>query len=123
MFIQQRKSVLKEAASHKRTGYIKRDNKMLNVARFLNSRPEKGARVIDALKELEKKYVVSQDYNDIYEILIEMCKFKWTTEDVHGRTKIYKITDAGKDAVHKALELIQTNHPLGNLDAFRGLVS
>jgi DNA-binding PadR family transcriptional regulator len=36
-------------------------------------------------------------------------------------TKIYKITDAGKEAVHKALDLIQTNHPLGNLDAFRGL--
>ncbi len=51
-----------------------------------------------------------------------MCNFKWTTEDVHGRTKIYKITDSGKEAVHKALDLIQTNHPLRNLDAFRGLV-
>jgi DNA-binding PadR family transcriptional regulator len=95
---------------------------MLNVARFLNSRPEKGARVTDALNELQKIYVIAQDYNDIQEIMSQMCNFKWTTEDVHGRTKIYKITDAGKEAVHKALDLIQTNHPLGNLDAFRGLV-
>jgi DNA-binding PadR family transcriptional regulator len=121
LFIQRRKSLLKEAASHKRTGYIKRDNKMLNVARFLNSRPEKGARVTDALNELQKIYWVTQDYNDIQEIMIEMCKAKWTTEDIHGRTKIYKITNAGKEAVHKALDLVQTNHPLGNLDAFKGL--
>ena len=68
--------------------------------------------------------MVAQDYNDIQEIMIQMCKFTspWTTEDVHGRTKIYKITHAGKEAVHKALDLIQTSHPLGNLDAFKGLV-
>ena len=95
---------------------------MLKVAKFLNSRPEKGARVTDALNELQKIYVVTQDYNDIQKIMIEMCKAKWTTEDVHGRNKIYKITNAGKEAVHKALDLIQENHSLGNLDAFKGLV-
>jgi DNA-binding PadR family transcriptional regulator len=122
LLIQLRKSLLEEAKRRKRTGYIKRDNKMLKVARFLNSMPEKGARVTDALNELQKIYVVAQDYNDIQDILIQMCNFKWVTEDVHGRTKIYKITDSGKEAVYKALDLIQTNHPLGNLDAFRGLL-
>jgi len=63
LFLQQRKSLLKEAVSRKRTRYIKRDNKILNVARFLNSRPEKGARVTDALNELQRIYVVAQDYN------------------------------------------------------------
>jgi DNA-binding PadR family transcriptional regulator len=122
LFIQQRKSLLKEAASRKHTGNIKRDDKMLKVSIFLISRAEKGARVIDAQNELQKSYVVTQAYYDVYDILIDMCKFKWTTQDVHGRTKIYKITNTGKDAVHKALELIQANHPLGNLDAFRGLI-
>ncbi len=45
---------------------------MLNVARFLNSRPEKGARVTDTLNELQRIYVVAQDYNDIQEIMIQM---------------------------------------------------
>jgi predicted transcriptional regulator len=95
---------------------------MLNIAKFLNSRPDKGARIIDAQKELEKIYVVSQDYNDIQDIVLQMCEWNWTNEDVYGRTKIYKITDIGKEAVHEALELIQKGHPLGNLDAFRDLL-
>jgi len=95
---------------------------MLNVAKFLNSRPDKGARIIDAQKELERIYVVSQDYNDIQDIMMEMCNWKWANEDVYGRTKIYKITDIGKEAVHTVFDLIQKGHPLGNLDAFRGLL-
>jgi DNA-binding PadR family transcriptional regulator len=54
--------------------------------------------------------------------MIQMCSLKWANEYVYGRTKIYKITDAGKEAIHTAFNLVQNNHPLGNLDAFHGLV-
>jgi DNA-binding PadR family transcriptional regulator len=106
----------------RRSQYIRRDNKILNVAKFLNSKPDKGARIIDAQKELERIYIVSQGYDDIQDIMLQMCNWKWAIEDVYGRTKIYKITNVGKQAVHDAVELIQKGHPLANLDAFSGLV-
>ena len=65
---------------------------MLKVAIILNSSHDDGARPWDAKKAFEKIWGVTQDYNEIQEVMDQMYQYGWATRSQYGRTAIYKIT-------------------------------
>jgi len=104
--------------------YNKKDNVILKVALYLNSKGDKGATIYNIIDAKQKIGLSTQDQTRFTKkIMIPMEKDGWVKmREYSERNKVYVITEKGKSAVADALELRKDGSLLSTLEAFRDLV-
>jgi len=104
--------------------YNKRDNVILKVAMYLNSKGDDGATIYNIISAKTTIGLNSQDQTRFTKnIMIPMEREGWVTMRVHSeRNKVYVISEKGKYAINELLELRKNDSLLSKLESFRDLV-
>ena len=109
--------------SKKKTKYQSRDNVTLRVAKFLNSKGEKGATIYNIIHDKSTGLSTQDQTRFTKEIIEPMIDEGWVEKvEYSKRVSILKITSEGKNAMSEAFELYQNNSLIAKLIAFKGLV-
>jgi len=104
--------------------YNKKDNVILKVALYLNSKGDDGATIYNIISAKTKIGLSVQDQTRFTnKIMIPMEKDGWVKmREYSKRQKVYVITEKGKSAITDVLELRKDDSLLSTLDAFRDLI-
>ena len=104
--------------------YNKKDNVILKVAIYLNSKGDDGTTIYNIISAKTKIGLSVQDQTRFTnKIMIPMEKDGWVKmREYSKRQKVYVITEKGKSAITDVLELRKDESLLSTLDAFRDLI-
>ena len=104
--------------------YNKKDNVILKVALYLNSKGNDGATIYNINSAKTKIGLSVQDQTRFTnKIMSPMEKDGWVKMRKYSeRQKVYVITEKGKSAIADVLELRKYNSLLSTLEAFRDLI-
>lgn len=115
-----RKLARQRPENYVKNAYLKKDNKWLRIAIYLNSKGD-GARITDIQTDAAARLRTTK-YDDLKLIMEEMLEHQWVTKICYGKTEVYKIIKRGQEAIHLVHKMREEDSPLIDLEAFRDLV-
>lgn len=104
--------------------YNKKDNMILKVAMYLNSKGDDGATIHNIISAKAKIGLNTQDQTRFTQkIMIPMERDGWVKmREYSERNKVYVITEKGQTAINDLLELRKNDSLLSTLESFRDLI-
>ena len=107
-----------EEGLHQKQSYQTRDNTKLKIINYLGSKGDNGTIKNDIMLNANLPTQQGKHFGGIMNELVEL---EWIIRVPLSQSYLYKISPIGRDVIKKMKEILENDHPLKDLDTFKGI--